>query len=139
MSPTPGRSTLMQSAPIYARSWVQVGPDCTCVKSRILMPSSALPAWPKGFVDGFGRPLPLPTPLAIVAFTLATALLSELFFVCFFAAECFAAAFFAATLRAGAFALVLFAGLAAFFCFLAISFLQKFECVIISSSPRFAG
>src|SRR6478609_3404692 len=103
------------------------------------MPSRALPAWPKGFVDGFGRPLPLPTTLAIVAFTLATALLSRLFFARFFGADCFAATFFAATLRAGAFALVFFGGLAAFFCFLAISFLQKFECVIISFSPRFAG
>src|SRR3954453_23085041 len=43
MSPTPGRSTLMQSAPSQASSWVQVGPDCTWVKSRILTPSSALP------------------------------------------------------------------------------------------------
>src|SRR5665213_1118206 len=42
MSPTPGRSTLMTSAPNQARSWVQVGPDCTCVKSRMRTPSSAL-------------------------------------------------------------------------------------------------
>jgi hypothetical protein len=28
------------------------------------MPSSALPAWPNGFVDGFGRPL----ALAVAAF-----------------------------------------------------------------------
>src|SRR5438128_11937477 len=42
MSPTPGRSTLMTSAPNQASSCVQVGPDCTCVKSRILTPSSAL-------------------------------------------------------------------------------------------------
>src|SRR5271170_64763 len=41
MSPTPGRSTLMQSAPNQARSWVQVGPDCTWVKSRMRTPSSA--------------------------------------------------------------------------------------------------
>src|SRR5512145_2605887 len=54
MSPTPGRSTLIQSAPIYARSCVQVGPDCTCVKSRMRTPSSALPAWPNGFLDGGG-------------------------------------------------------------------------------------
>src|SRR4029077_3138993 len=42
MSPTPGRSTLITSAPSQARSCVQVGPDCTWVKSRILTPSSAL-------------------------------------------------------------------------------------------------
>ena len=35
---------------------MQVGPDCTWVKSSTLMPSSALPAWPQGLVDGFGRP-----------------------------------------------------------------------------------
>src|SRR5581483_8787973 len=38
------------------RSCVQVGPDCTCVKSRTRTPSSALPAWPQGLVDGRGRP-----------------------------------------------------------------------------------
>src|ERR1700686_1329178 len=43
MSPTPGRSTLITSAPMKARSWVQVGPDCTWVKSRIRTPSNALP------------------------------------------------------------------------------------------------
>src|ERR1700760_3208610 len=42
MSPTPGRSTLITSAPSQARSCVQVGPDCTCVKSRMRTPSSAL-------------------------------------------------------------------------------------------------
>ena len=41
MSPTPGRSTLMTSAPIQASNCVQVGPDCTCVKSSILTPSRA--------------------------------------------------------------------------------------------------
>src|SRR5207245_7338745 len=56
-SPSPGRSTLITSAPNQARSWVQVGPDCTWVKSRIRTPSSALPAWPHGFVLGAGRPL----------------------------------------------------------------------------------
>ncbi len=35
--------TLMTSAPNHARSCVQVGPDWTCVKSRMRMPSSALP------------------------------------------------------------------------------------------------
>src|ERR1700677_3280488 len=42
MSPTPGRSTLITSAPNQARSWVQGGPDWTWVKSRIRTPSSAL-------------------------------------------------------------------------------------------------
>src|ERR1700692_1984674 len=41
MSPMPGRSTLMTSAPNQARSWVQVGPDWTWVKSRMRTPSSA--------------------------------------------------------------------------------------------------
>src|SRR5581483_6452473 len=43
MSPTPARSTLITSAPNHARSWVQVGPDCTWVKSRMRTPSNALP------------------------------------------------------------------------------------------------
>ena len=34
---------------------MQVGPDCTWVKSRIFTPSSALPACPHGFDDGRGR------------------------------------------------------------------------------------
>src|SRR5260221_14269089 len=42
MSPMSGRSTLMTSAPNQARSWVQVGPDWTWVKSRMRTPSSAL-------------------------------------------------------------------------------------------------
>ena len=42
-SPSPGRSTLMTSAPSQASSCVQVGPDCTWVKSRMRTPSSALP------------------------------------------------------------------------------------------------
>src|SRR6185369_4655065 len=42
MSPTPGRSTLITSAPNQASSCVQVGPDWTWVKSRILTPVSAL-------------------------------------------------------------------------------------------------
>src|SRR5512134_3408701 len=57
MSPTPGRSILITSAPMKASNCVQVGPDCTCVKSRILTPSSALPAWPCGLRDGGGSPL----------------------------------------------------------------------------------
>src|ERR1700759_80829 len=41
MSPTPGRSTLMTSAPNHASNCVQVGPDWTWVKSRIRTPFSA--------------------------------------------------------------------------------------------------
>src|SRR4051812_27016978 len=41
MSPTPGRSTLVTSAPNHARSCVQVGPDWTWVKSRMRTPFSA--------------------------------------------------------------------------------------------------
>src|SRR5947207_12098973 len=52
MSPWPGRSTLITSAPSQASSWVQVGPDWTCVKSRILTPSSALPSLPHAFLEG---------------------------------------------------------------------------------------
>src|ERR1700756_800164 len=58
MSPTPGRSTLITSAPMKASNCVQVGPDCTCVKSRMRTPSSALPASPQGIDDGRGRVLP---------------------------------------------------------------------------------
>src|SRR4029077_10860523 len=64
MSPTPGRSPLMTSAPRHASSCVQVGPDWTWVKSRIFTPSSALPSLPKGLLDGLGRPLPLVFRLA---------------------------------------------------------------------------
>src|SRR4029078_2632952 len=42
MSPTPGGSTLITSAPNQASSCVQVGPDWTWVKSRMRTPSSAL-------------------------------------------------------------------------------------------------
>ena len=35
---------------------MQVGPDCTWVKSRMRTPSSALPASPQGLVEGLGRP-----------------------------------------------------------------------------------
>src|SRR5690349_8111424 len=42
MSPTPGRSTLITSAPNHASNCVQVGPDWTWVKSRIRTPFSAL-------------------------------------------------------------------------------------------------
>src|SRR4051812_3011535 len=59
-------------------------------------PSSALPAWPNGLVEGFGAPLPL--DLA-ASFTIFFAL-GAAFFATFFA--------------------VFLAGFAAFFCFLAI-------------------
>src|SRR6516225_5800928 len=42
MSPTPGRSTLITSAPNQASNCVQVGPDWTWVKSRMRTPVSAL-------------------------------------------------------------------------------------------------
>src|SRR5438093_13438702 len=41
-SPSPGRSTLITSAPNQASSCVHVGPDCTCVKSRMRTPDRAL-------------------------------------------------------------------------------------------------
>src|SRR3954470_16686720 len=41
-SPSPAFSTLITSAPNQPSNWVQVGPDWTWVKSRILTPSSAL-------------------------------------------------------------------------------------------------
>src|ERR1700731_4077017 len=41
ISPTPGRSTLITSAPNQASNCVQVGPDWTWVKSRIRTPLSA--------------------------------------------------------------------------------------------------
>src|SRR5215469_11971024 len=43
MSPRPGSSTLITSAPIQASSWVPVGPAWTCVMSRMRTPSSAFP------------------------------------------------------------------------------------------------
>src|SRR6266436_1476348 len=42
MSPRPGISTLITSAPIHASNWVPVGPAWTWLKSRIRTPSSAL-------------------------------------------------------------------------------------------------
>src|SRR5580700_4284990 len=42
ISPAPARSTLITSAPNHASSCVQVGPDCTWVKSRMRTPSNAL-------------------------------------------------------------------------------------------------
>src|SRR5687767_8445305 len=73
MSPVPGRSTLITSAPNQARSCVQVGPDWTWVKSRIFMPSSALPSLPQGLDDTLGRPL----PLAFLAMSLSARFLPD--------------------------------------------------------------
>src|SRR6516165_4097795 len=77
MSPVLGRSILITSAPNQASSWVQVGPDCTCVKSRMRMPSSALPSLPHGLVDTLGRPL----PFAFLATTLSAGRLAALAFL----------------------------------------------------------
>jgi hypothetical protein len=56
MSPAPGPSTLITSAPMNARSCVQVG--------RVHTPSSALPVCPQGFADGGDRPLAAADPAA---------------------------------------------------------------------------
>src|SRR5215470_7850561 len=68
MSPTPGRSILITSAPNHASSCVQVGPDCTWVKSRIRTPSSAFPAWPKAFEIGSGQRSPFAFGLGLATF-----------------------------------------------------------------------
>src|SRR6516164_5320938 len=93
MSPTPGRSTLITSAPSQANSCVQVGPDCTCVKSRIRTPVRALPSCPYGLVEGCGAPLCLPLVLffALRAAASFTTLRADFFdaafaFFCFFLA-----------------------------------------------------
>src|SRR5271170_7672114 len=62
-SPVPAFSTLITSAPNHASSCVQVGPDCTWVKSRIRTPSSALLiVWSPtliGFVPSGAAPPPV--------------------------------------------------------------------------------
>src|ERR1700704_5446478 len=140
MSPVPGRSTLITSAPNQARSCVQVGPDCTWVKSRMRTPSSALPACPNGLVEGLlvkvlGRPfvcatLPdLPDGFATLAMlrtvdaTAAAALPIALFFG-------FARAVTLGLERSGFFA----AGLD--FAVLAI---ERLRCSFISCESCFAG
>src|SRR5215470_7639802 len=86
MSPTPGRSTLITSAPNQARSWVQVGPDCTWVKSRMRTPVRALPASPQALLDGRGRwPLPF-VFFAAVLTVLAVLAVLDLSFATFFEA-----------------------------------------------------
>src|SRR5512139_1059490 len=77
MSPVPGRSTLITSAPNQASSCVQVGPDWTWVKSRIFTPSNALPSLPHGLLDTLGRSL----PLAFFATTLSEGFLAALAFL----------------------------------------------------------
>src|SRR5581483_11401104 len=63
-SPEPARSTLITSAPNHASNCVQVGPDCTCVKSRMRTPSNALPmgvsgpSLVHGLILGSGRVFP---------------------------------------------------------------------------------
>src|SRR5437588_11121982 len=83
ISPSPARSTLITSARSHARSCVQVGPDCTWVKSRMRTPSRARPACPNGLVEGFGRPEAADWPparggafglVAVLVAVLATAL-----------------------------------------------------------------
>src|ERR1700726_4133385 len=65
ISPTPGRSTLITSAPNHASNCVQVGPDWTWVKSRMRTPLSALVIvllrivllhWQEGNEDGAVTP-----------------------------------------------------------------------------------
>src|SRR5215468_8325944 len=103
MSPTPGRSTLMTSAPSQASNCVQVGPDCTWVKSRMRTPSSALPALPHGLVEGLGRPLA--RTATRLAFPPAASLTTFLPAV-FFAAVLFTAVLFMAALAVALFCLL---------------------------------
>src|ERR1700676_232701 len=53
MSPRPGSSTLMTSAPSQPRICVHDGPAWTCVMSSTLIPSSALRTFGSAFVDPF--------------------------------------------------------------------------------------
>src|SRR3954465_1643749 len=102
MSPTPGRSTLITSAPSHASSCVQVGPDCTWVKSRMRTPSSALPAWPHGLALGRGTGAPvLPLPFLPAA--------RLLFAAPFLATDFLVAAFLAAGFLAAALTALRFA------------------------------
>src|SRR5579883_2818549 len=78
-------------------------------------PSSALPAWPYGLVDGFGKPLPLPLP--------------------FFTAARLAAGFLALSLTT-----VLLAFLADFFAVgLALALLFLRVAIVVSSASRFCS
>src|SRR5262245_35853530 len=92
MSPRPGGSTLITSAPSQPRIWVAEGPAWTWLMSSTRMPSSALPALPHGLVEGFG------TPAAALAGAAFLAIFFADFFGAFFALF-FAAFFFAAIVR----------------------------------------
>src|SRR5437588_12198884 len=89
ISPSPARSTLITSARSHARNCVQVGPDCTWVKSRMRTPSSALPAAPHALLLGLGNPLPF-----FAAFFGAGFFAARNFTIFFFAAVFFAEARF---------------------------------------------
>src|SRR5580704_16256346 len=91
ISPAPARSTLITSAPNHASSCVQVGPDCTWVKSRMRTPSRALPSWPKGFVDGIGDRFPFARAARRFAAGLLAASLTTLRFAAGFFATFLAA------------------------------------------------
>src|SRR6267154_4646829 len=91
----PGRSTLITSAPNQARSCVQVGPDCTWVKSRMRTPSSALPAPPHGLLLGLGTPLPFFAAFFGAGFFAARNFTIFFFAGVFFAEARFTFAFFA--------------------------------------------
>ncbi len=103
---------------------MQVGPDCTWVKSRIFTPSSALPALPQGSVEGLGPPLP---------FFLAPFFLAAIFFGRSFTIF-IGAGFFDAIFLAAVFFLAAFTAVFAFV-------LRAAMCISssISSSVRFAG
>src|SRR5205085_1115719 len=98
----------------------------------------ALPSWPNGLAEGLGRLCPLPfdvfAPLAPILVIVALALTAALLGPALFGAAFLAAAFLATTF-AGAFAFVFVAGLAAFFCFLAIVLFS----LVRLSSPLMPG
>src|SRR4051794_37003287 len=117
MSPTPGRSTLMQSAPNQASNWVQVGPDWTWVKSRMRTPSSALPSAPQALVEGFDA---LNDSAGFAVFFAAGLRAAALRGAAFFAGAAFLVA-----LRAGFFAAVLALAFALDFFMVVILFLAQ--------------
>src|SRR3954463_16386293 len=144
MSPTPGRSILITSAPNQARSCVQVGPDCTCVKSRMRTPSSALPAPPHGALDGAGKAWPFPFAFFAADFLGAGffAAAFTTFFVVFLAALFFAATFFTTDFFAVAFFAVDFAFFAFFFVAMSASLfllLQRALRIEIANASAFAA
>src|SRR6266540_1935430 len=92
MSPIPGRSTLITSAPNQASSCVQVGPAWTWLMSRMRTPSSALPASPHGLALGLGIGAAAWAMRPTTGATRLTAVFLGLDFTTFF----FTAGFFAA-------------------------------------------